>query len=46
MEAVAAKQSAPVEYMWFNFETNEVERKQAYLKAVEQFVLGVGYYTR
>jgi cytochrome c len=46
MEAVATKQSAPVEYMWLNYETNKVERKHTFLKTVENFVLGVGYYTR
>ena len=46
MEAVAAQQSAPVEYMWLNYETNKVEKKQTFLKRVENFILGVGYYTR
>ena len=46
MKAVATKQSAPVEYMWLNYETNKVERKNTFLKEVEKFVLGVGYYTR
>jgi len=35
-----------VEYMWLNYETNKVEKKRAFLKRVENFVLGVGYYTR
>ena len=46
MEAVATQQSAPVEYMWLNYETNKVEKKQTFLKRVENFILGVGYYTR
>ena len=46
MEAVATQQSAPVEYMWLNYETNKVEKKHTFLKRVEDFVLGVGYYTR
>ena len=47
MEAVATNQSAPVEYMWLNYETNKVEQKRTFLKKVgENFVLGVGYYTR
>jgi len=46
MEAVAAQQNAPVEYMWLNYETNKVEKKQTFLKRVENFILGVGYYTR
>jgi cytochrome c len=46
MEAVASQQSAPVEYMWLNYETNKVERKRTFLKKVENFVLGVGYYSR
>jgi cytochrome c len=46
MEAVATEQSAPVEYMWLNYETNKVERKHTFLKKVEKFVLGVGYYAR
>lgn len=46
MEAVANQQSAPVEYMWLNYETNKVEKKRTFLKRVENFVLGVGYYAR
>jgi cytochrome c len=46
MEAVATQQSAPVEYMWLNYETNKVEKKQTFLKKVGNFVFGVGYYTR
>ena len=46
MEAVATEQSAPVEYMWLNYQTNKVEKKHTFLKRVEDFVLGVGYYTR
>ena len=46
MKAVTTKQSSPVEYMWLNYETNKVERKHTFLKEVEKFVLGVGYYTR
>ena len=46
MEAVATQDSAEVDYMWLNYETNKVEKKHAYLKKVEKFVLGVGYYTR
>jgi cytochrome c len=46
MEAAASDQSAPVEYMWLNYETNKVEKKRTFLKRVEGFVLGVGYYTR
>jgi cytochrome c len=46
MEAVATQQSAPVEYMWLNYQTNKVEKKHTFLKRVEDFVLGVGYYTR
>ena len=33
--------------MWLNYETNKVEKKRTFLKKVgENFVLGVGYYTR
>ena len=46
MEAVVTQQSAPVEYVWLNYETNKVEKKRTFLKRVEPFVLGVGYYTR
>jgi cytochrome c len=46
MDAVATKDDADVEYMWLNYETNKVEKKHTYLKKVEKFVLGVGYYTR
>ena len=46
MEAVATQQSAPVEYMWLNYQTNKVEKKHTFLKRVEDFVLGVGYYSR
>jgi cytochrome c len=46
MGAVATQQSAEVDYMWLNFETNKVEKKHTFLKKMERFVLGVGYYTR
>ena len=46
MDAVATNQSAPVEYMWLNYETNKVERKHTFLTRVDKFVLGVGYYMR
>ena len=47
MDAVAAQQSGPVEYMWLNYETNKVEKKRTFLKKVgENCVLGVGYSTR
>ena len=46
MEAATAEQTAAVEYMWLNYESNEVEKKHTFLKKVENFVLGVGYYTR
>ena len=46
MEAVATQQSAPVEYMWLNYETNKVEKKRTFLKRMDNFVLGAGYYTR
>jgi len=46
MEAVATQEDAEVDYMWLNYETNKVEKKHAFLKKLEKFVLGVGYYTR
>src|SRR5262249_19807499 len=46
MEAVAAQQTEPVEYMWLNYSTNKVEKKRTYLKKTGNFVIGVGYYTR
>jgi cytochrome c len=46
MEAAASEQSAPVEYMWLNYESNKVEKKHTFLKKLERFVLGVGYYTQ
>jgi cytochrome c len=46
MDAVATKDDAEVEYTWLNYQTNKVEKKHTYLKKVEKFVLGVGYYTR
>jgi cytochrome c len=46
MGAVATQDSAEVDYMWLNFETNKVEKKHAFLRKMERFVLGVGYYTR
>jgi cytochrome c len=46
MGAVATQQSAQVDYMWLNFETNKVEKKHTFLRKMEKFVLGVGYYTR
>ena len=46
MEAVATQEDAEVDYVWLNYETNEVEKKHTYLKKLEKFVLGVGYYSR
>ena len=46
MDAIATQDSAEVGYTWLNYETNKVEKKKTFLKRVENFVLGVGYYTR
>lgn len=46
MEAASTRQTDPVEYMWLNYETNKVEKKHTYLKGLDDFILGVGYYTR
>jgi cytochrome c len=45
-DAVANQDAAEVDYLWLNYETNKVEKKHTYLKKVEKFILGVGYYNR
>ena len=45
-DAVATQDAAEVDYLWLNYETNKVEKKHTYLKIVEKFILGVGYYNR
>jgi cytochrome c len=45
VDAVADKDDAELEYKWLNHATNKVETKHTYLKKMEKFILGVGYYT-
>ena len=45
MEAVATQQSAAVDYLWTNYETAKVEKKHTFVRKMDKFILGVGYYT-
>jgi cytochrome c len=45
MQLVASQREGSVDYMWLNYTTNKVEKKHSFVKRVENFVLGVGYYT-
>jgi cytochrome c len=46
MQVVASQGEGSVDYMWLNYTTNKVEKKHSFVKRVEHFVLGVGYYTQ
>jgi cytochrome c len=46
MEVIATQGEGSVDYMWLNYTTNKVEKKHSFVKRVNDFVLGVGYYTR
>jgi cytochrome c len=46
MQVIASQGEGSVDYMWLNYTTNKVEKKHALVKRVEDFVLGVGYYTK
>ena len=46
MEVIAKEGEGSVDYMWLNYATNKVEKKRSFVKRVEEFVIGVGYYTR
>jgi cytochrome c len=46
MQVIASQGEGSVDYMWLNYTTNKVEKKRSFVKRVEDFVLGVGYYTR
>ena len=46
MQLVASQGEGSVDYMWLNYSTNKVEQKHSFVKRVEEFVLGVGYYTQ
>ena len=46
MQVIASKGEGSVDYMWLNYTTNKVEKKHTLVKRVEDFVLGVGYYTK
>jgi cytochrome c len=45
MQVIASQGEGSVDYMWLNYTTNKVEKKRSFVKRVENFVLGVGYYT-
>jgi len=46
MQVIASHGEGSVDYMWLNYTTNKVEKKRSFVKRVEAFVLGVGYYTQ
>src|SRR5262245_3671380 len=46
MEVIASQGEGSVDYVWLNYTTNKVEKKRSFVKRVEEFVIGVGYYTR
>jgi cytochrome c len=46
MQVIESQGEGSVDYMWLNYTTNKVEKKRSFVKRVENFVLGVGYYTR
>jgi cytochrome c len=46
MQVIESQGEGSVDYMWLNYTTNKVEKKRSFVKRVEDFVLGVGYYTR
>ncbi len=45
LDGAAAKGEGTVEYKWLNRTDNRVESKTTYFRQVDQYVLGVGYYT-
>jgi cytochrome c len=45
MQLIASQGEGSVDYMWLNYTTNKVEKKRSFLKRVNDFALGVGYYT-
>jgi cytochrome c len=45
MDVIASQGEGSVDYMWLNYATNKVEKKHSFVKRVEEFVVGVGYYT-
>jgi cytochrome c len=46
MQVIASQGEGSVDYMWLNYTTNKVEKKHSFVKRVEDFVLGVGYYAQ
>jgi cytochrome c len=46
MDVIASQGEGAVDYMWLNYATNKVEKKHSFVKRVEEFVVGVGYYTQ
>lgn len=46
MELVMSQGEGTLDYLWLNYSTNKVEKKHSFVKRVDDFVLGVGYYTR
>jgi cytochrome c len=46
MHVAASQGEGSVDYMWLNYTTNKVEKKRSFVKRVDDFVLGVGYYTQ
>jgi cytochrome c len=46
IQLIASQSEGSVDYMWLNYTTNKVEKKRSFVKRVNDFVLGVGYYTQ
>ncbi len=46
MEIARSQGEGSLDYLWLNHVSNKVEKKRSFIKRVEGFVLGAGYYTR
>jgi cytochrome c len=46
MRVIETQGEGAVDYMWLNYTSNKVEKKRSFVKRIENFVLGVGYYTQ
>jgi len=46
MEIAMSQGEGSLDYMWLNRVNNKVEKKRSFIKRVEGFALGTGYYTR
>jgi cytochrome c len=43
---VKAKGQGELDYAWRNPVTNKIEKKHTFVRKVDNFLVGVGYYTR